>query len=178
LVIQGDSVATFEVSDFIPVPMERQKSGGRGIDVDAIKRMMEDDENLADLLNSNGVYVFSVKAGRGRKPWYVGKSEKSTFLKEALNPRNLVLLNSLVNNRRGTLELTLITQAKARGKPNLSQISEIEYLLIGHAAERNHGLLNNHYSNQGDKFTLKNIYNSGAGKRSKREQAFKDLMGL
>ena len=171
-------MAIFVVSDFFTVPISKQKSGAKLIDVDALKDESKSDSVFGKLLAANGVYVFSIKAGRGRKPWYVGKSEKSTFLKEAFNERNKNALAHLINNRKGTLQVSFCTQAKSRGKPNLKQIGEIEYLLIGHAAERNSALLNKQNKLQIDDFCIKNIYNSGAGKAASHEKAFKSLIGL
>jgi len=172
-------MAQFEVSEFYPVTMEISKSGRRTIDGGFIKNSLKSNESeFEKLLNSNGVYVFSTKAGRGRKPWYVGKAIKMNFGKEAFNSRNCLALNKVIDNRKGTLEVSFITQSRARGKPNLSQISEIEYLLIGHAAERNSELLNIQNKNQTDKFSIKNIYNSGRGRSNSHETDFKKLMGL
>ena len=172
-------MAQFEVSEFYPINMEKNKSGSRSIDTNFIKNSLKANKTeFEKLLNSNGVYVFSTKAGKGRKPWYVGKAVRRNFGKEAFNARNCLALNKVVNNRKGTLEVSFITQSRSRGKPNLSQISEIEYLLIGHAAERNRELLNIQNINQTDKFSIKNVYNSGRGRSNTYEADFKKLMGL
>ncbi|MEO0382217.1 MAG: hypothetical protein AAF234_01585 [Pseudomonadota bacterium] len=170
-------MATFEVSKIYEVPVARQKSGGREIELARLKLVADEDAELKTLLESKGVYVFTLKAGKGRKPWYVGKSERSTLLKEGFNSRNILSLNSLINSRKGTLEVSFVTELRKRGKPNLREIGEIEYMLIGAAAERNHDLLNKHHV-AGDTFKIRNIYNSGAGKRSNQQAAFADIFGM
>lgn len=172
-------MAAFAFSGFYKVPIETSNKGYRSIDELTIKRAAKaNDDEFGKVLNKNGVYVFSLKISQGRKPWYVGKSVKSSFARESFNARNCLALNKLMNSKKGTLEISFVSQQKVRGKPNLREISEIEYLLIGHAAERNRELLNKHYTNQDDTFSIKNIYNSGRGKPGKSESEFKKLMGL
>lgn len=172
-------MAVFEFSGFFTIPMEVSAKGYRSIDEINVKTISKTtDSSFGTFLNKNGVYVFSLKVSQGRKPWYVGKSVKSNFAKEAFNARNCLALNKLINDKKGTLEVSFLSQQRVRGKPNLREISEIEYLLIGHAAERNDGLLNKHYTNQNDTFSIKNIYNSGRGRSNKSETEFKKLMGL
>lgn len=129
------------------------------------------------LLKAKGVYIFSLRAGKGSKPWYVGKSEKMDFLREAFNTRNINAMNNLMNDRKGTLELTFVTQVASRGKPNLSQIGEIENFLIGLASDRNHELLNVQ-GKLGFNWSIKGVIGSGRGRRSVDQQAFVDLVGL
>ena len=171
-------MATFSVSDFFDVPISAHKNGAKFIDISALKTESKTESDLAKILSLRGVYVFSIRAGKGRRPWYVGKSEKSTFLKEAFNERNQNGLNAHINNHKGTLQINFITQERTPGKPNLKQIAEIEYLLIGYAANRNPNLLNKNNKNQDYEFVIKNVYNSGSGKPSNREREFKSLMGL
>ena len=172
-------MATFVFSGFYDVPIETIKKGSRFVDDKTIKAAMKKGEDeWGKVLSKNGVYTFSIRAGKGRKPWYVGKSVKSNFGKEAFNTRNCLALSKLINSRKGSLEVSFLSQQKVRGNPNLREISEIEYLLIGHAAERNSELLNKHNTNQDDTFEIKNIYNSGKKKPSKCEAEFIKLMGI
>lgn len=166
-------MAEFEVSESFLVPMRKASSGARLIDTAAVKELAA----IEPLLLAKGVYVFSVRAGRGCKPWYVGKSEKMDFLREAFNPRNVNNLNNLMNDRKGTLEVTFVTQVASRGKPNLSQIGEIELTLIGQASERNHELLNVQGA-LGRKWTIRGIYGAGRGRTSATQLAFIDLLGI
>ena len=171
-------MATFEVSDAFEVPVSFWPNKARYVDFDALKSCEDIEQPFCDFLTLKGVYVFSMRTGGGTLPWYVGKSEKSTFLREAFNHRNRNALNELLNSMRGTLLINFITQSTFRGKPNLSNIGEIENLLIGHASERNSNLLNVQGRLKKPNFTIKNLYNSGKGKKSEHERRFGELMGL
>ena len=171
-------MAKFYVSESFRVPVKIYEKGGRTIDNDQLKEIAKTESEFGDFLNRNGVYIFSIRAGRGCKPWYVGKSEKSNFLGEAFNTRNRTALNDLIMSRKGTLEISFVTQEYVRGKPNARNIGEIEYLLIGHAAERNSDLLNVQNKYQSDDFSIKNVYNDGKKAKTKAEKEFRALMGL
>ena len=166
-------MATFEISDEFRIPIKFAKNGAKSFDRDQIKQMAQDN----DLFQQKGIYVFSIRAGRGMIPWYVGKTEKQDFLREAFNIRNERLLSEVINNQKGTLFVQFITQQRSRGKPNMSQIGEIEYFLIGHASERNKNLLNNN-GRKTAKWSIKGVYNSGKGKPSKLQSDFCRLMGI
>ncbi|MCB1421000.1 MAG: hypothetical protein KDJ69_00715 [Nitratireductor sp.] len=166
-------MATFEVSDFYTVPIKVSEKGFKTFDRPAIASWIKSDP----ILSGNGVYVFSIKAGKGCKPWYIGKAERQTFSKEAFNARNQLQIQDVINDQKGTLLVQFITQVKARGKPNLSQVREIETFLIGLAAERNHKLINIHGTKKPD-WVLNGVINTGKGKPTKIQSEFKRLMGI
>ncbi len=166
-------MATFELSNEYDVPIKIAKNGAKSFDREKIKQWAKEEE----LLGLKGVYIFSIRAGRGVKPWYVGKTEKQNFLKEAFNPRNAGALYDVINNQKGTLVIQFITQVRSRGVPNMRQVGEIEFFLIGHASERNKNLLNNNGVKKSD-WVIKGVYNSGRGKRTKRQIEFCKLMGI
>lgn len=170
-------MATFKVSVPFRVPMRSYGKKGSLIDSEKLKKLASDEHSdFGKLLGKKGVYVFAIRAGRGCKPWYVGKTERADFLREAFNNRNLVALNEQVMSRKGTLEVTFVTQTG--GKPNLTNIREIESLLIGHASERNSALLNVQGKLKKPAFVIKNLYNSGSGRRSSHEVEFGNLIGF
>jgi len=95
-----------------------------------------------------GCYVFSLKAPRGTKPWYVGKAERTAFRNECLAPHKALIYLSAVAEKKGTPELMLIAQVTPTGKlrnPTNGRrpaISALESMLIGMAVSRNGELVN------------------------------------
>ena len=61
------------------------------------------DVKLEDgLSGAIGCYIFSIRAGRGSLPWYVGLAEKYSFRKECFANHKLVHYNDLLAARAGT----------------------------------------------------------------------------
>ena len=174
-------MAKFVVHDSIIIPTIKLKSGMRQINVEELKERTKTDSDFSKLLGSAGVYIFSIKAGKGEKPWYVGRTTKQTFLREAFNDRNIRRLHSLINDRKGTLKLTLIPQKRiVNNKPNLQQIGEMEYFLIGYAHERNPEILNTQNTTQEDRFVIEGVYNEQKRDlgRTKTQRDFQKLIGF
>lgn len=77
-------MAKFIVKGPFKVPVEVYGKGRKDIN----------EEKLGDLLKEcasfgrSGCYVFSIQAGGGSKPLYVGKTSR-TIIKEAFNDRNM-----------------------------------------------------------------------------------------
>lgn len=101
------------------------------------------------LADACGCYVFTIRAGRGTLPWYVGKTEQRTFSKECLIDRNILMLNDLLHNRlRGRPELFLLPQVTPGGgfvsptKSKKPPIDFLESMLIGMGVQRNKDLVN------------------------------------
>lgn len=64
-------------SDFIvgsPVDVVVEGTGRNKFITAACKRSFLDSEDFAWYANKQGVYVFALRAGKGYKPWYVGKT--------------------------------------------------------------------------------------------------------
>ena len=174
-------MAKFIVSAPIIVPTTKLKSGMKQINVEELKDRAKTDPDFSKLLDSAGVYVFSIKAGKGEKPWYVGRTTKQTFLREAFNDRNIRRLHALINDRKGTLKLTLISQKRViKNQPNTQQIGEMEYFLIGYAHERNPEILNTQNTLQEDGFVIEGVYNENKKDlgKTKTQRNFQKLIGF
>ncbi|MCO5083880.1 MAG: hypothetical protein M9955_19760 [Rhizobiaceae bacterium] len=97
-----------------------------------------------------GCYVFAIRAGRGIKPWYVGKAERQSFKREAVTEDKLNKYElALRAAKKGTPLLYFYARTtKARGafsRPSTSAHRDIGYLekmLIGLALKRNKALIN------------------------------------
>ena len=103
-----------------------------------------------DLSEAIGCYVFALRAGKGAKPWYVGKSVKQTFKRECLQSHKLVKYNDVLNNQRGTPLIYFLPRMTPKGsfskpskaKKSLSDVDFLERLLIGYSLNRNAKILN------------------------------------
>jgi hypothetical protein len=86
--------------------------------------------------NSTDLQAFT-SSGGGIVPVYIGITEGRSLRKEAFNDRNVKQINIYINEHKGTLVIFAITQIRGPGRANISDISEIEYFLIGRGKGRN-----------------------------------------
>lgn len=95
-----------------------------------------------------GCYLFAVSAGKGIKPWYIGKAVEQSFEKECLGAHKLNIYNKLTAKRRRVPLLLLIAMMTKGGKfvkPGTALrkvIKFFETVLIGAAWKRNPDLKN------------------------------------
>ncbi len=101
------------------------------------------------LSSAVGCYVFAIRAAKGSRPWYVGKTEKSSFKGEAWTPHKLNLYNEALHLRKkGKPLLFFIARGTKGGKfaqprrGGIGDIRALENLLIGTCLLRNSKLLN------------------------------------
>ncbi len=114
------------------------------------KDLLEKDlsEAVGDLSEAVGCYIFSIRAGKGILPWYVGLAEKQTFRKECFTAHKLVKYNECINHRKGTPVLTFVpkvTKTNRHSKPGKNGHKDIQFLetmLIGACLMRNPELMN------------------------------------
>lgn len=96
-----------------------------------------------------GCYVFSIRAGRGVLPWYVGLAEKQSFRKECFTHHKINHYNNAIAAPKGTPLLTLVAKYTAGGKlvrPTGGSQRDVrphlEAMLIGKCLGRNGKLPN------------------------------------
>lgn len=167
-------MADWYVSGPHEVPLVAAKKGARFIDETRLDELCELCPELAD---ANGVYVFAMRTGGGTVPIYVGMTQAAKLIDEIFNPRNLNSVNQYINGQNGTLLLFTVSRVKTPGKPNVSNIREIETFLIGTAEGRNPELINKR-TPPDVSWSIKGVYNPGPGKPDKAAIAFKEMMGL
>lgn len=113
---------------------------------------------IGGLRNAVGCYILAVSSGSASIPWYVGKTVRAGFEKEAFESHKRkhyegVLKDGGVLNdlRNGTVELYLIPRVSSTGKPRKKfagngkqdgKISVLEERLIGSALAINPSLAN------------------------------------
>jgi hypothetical protein len=143
------------------------------------------DEDLDEgLSNAVGCYIFSIRAGKGIKPWYVGLAAKQPFRKECFTSHKLNHYNQAIASRKGTPVLTLIPKctkgaryAKASGSGHLD-IQFLETMLIGACIRRNADLLNIRDTKLLREMSVPGLLNNSKGRGHSSVTEFKDLLGL
>ena len=141
------------------------------------------DEEVSDLSYACGCYIFSIKAPRGSKPWYIGKAEKSTFRRECLTSHKINHFNQAIAGRRGYPELTLLAQVTPRDKfrkPTNTKrpaIRELETMLIGMGVSRNRDLLNIQKTKMLRELSVRGFLNTERLGTSGSAKALRDLFG-
>lgn len=168
-------MSTFIVKGPFEVPIKIQQTGAKTIDKEKLDKLA----NRCPTFRKIGCYVFSLKAGKGSKPLYVGKTESQTIFDEAFGHRNKNLVTEALNEqKRGKLQIWTVTQHSARGPKNKSAIGEIEKVVTSWAVEKNPNLLNSHNTKKGDSWSIKGVQPSSRGTRSQEATAFRKMMGL
>lgn len=136
-----------------------------------------------DLSEAIGCYIFSIRAGKGVKPWYVGLAQKQTFRKECFTDHKLKHYNYAIAGRKGTPLLTLIVKRTPGGKliaPSSKKHSDIEFLenmLIGNCLSRNDELSNVRDTKLLKEMIVPGLFNTPQGKQSSQVIEFRELIG-
>jgi hypothetical protein len=124
-----------------------------------------------------GCYVFGIRASRGYKPGYVGKTRK-TLKQEVFTDRNLNLYNRFLADReKGTPVIFFILMPVKQGKPNNKQIREVETYLINLGFTANPKILNKQDKVVPD-WGIRGVVRGGKGKTVAGTGDFRKLMGI
>src|SRR5258708_8754831 len=127
--------------------------------------------------SSRGCYVFAIRAGKGFRPGYVGKATKG-FKKEVFEYHKLSRYQQfLVDYARGTPVLFFLVAPVKKGKPNNSQIGEIEKYLINLGITANPDLLNEKGTKPPD-WGIQGVVRGGKGKVSAVTKDFRKMLGI
>jgi hypothetical protein len=157
----------FLAADRFEIPV-RYVNGIKRVDRKAAKAALIE----AGLGSDIGVYVFAMQAGKGIRPWYVGKTTKS-FASECFTDNKLLKYNDVVPGK-GRPFLYLLTLSS---KVNKRAIEELESLMIGVALQKNPALLNLAKTKQYE-VIVHGVVNSSAGAPTKEARAFRRMIGL
>jgi len=81
-----------------PLTIRKANNGLVAHDKDSINAFWsrineEEDEGLSEAV---GCYIFSIRAGKGILPWYVGLAEKQPFRKECFTSHKLTHYNDAI----------------------------------------------------------------------------------
>ena len=173
------------MSKFQPFgPFEMPRSGSL-VDARKFARFWSTIERQSPgLSGAVGCYVFAIKAGKGAKPWYVGKTEKRNLKDETWSTHKLYVYTKALNLRkRGTPVLYLIAKqtrvgrfAKPR-KGGIGDIRALENLLIGSCLLRNSKLLNVKQVKHPKGIVVPGYMNESPGARSASAKGLAKLLG-
>ncbi|KVX04425.1 hypothetical protein ASL22_07145 [Alcaligenes faecalis] len=175
--------------NFNPYPaieIPKQKNGLIAADRLSLQNFWKTVDSVFDEAVSSGVgcYIFSIRAGKGALPWYVGLAEKQSFKKECFTAHKINHYNNAISARKGTALLTVVPRYTPKNKistPNPSgykDIQQLEKMLIGNCLTRNKDLLNLRDTKLLREMIVPGLINTPPGKPPKEIQAFKALLGL
>ena len=142
------------------------------------------DSDVSGLSNGCGCYVFTINAGRGRLPWYVGKAERQSFKQECFSPHKIDHYSNPIGKRKGMPELFFLPQLTRKGKfrkptkgnNGRKAIVALESLLIGTAYARNPNLLNIKGVKMYRELEVAGFLNSNAKKNALGAKLFRQSM--
>jgi hypothetical protein len=167
-------MTSFETTQSFEVPVTKQRLGGRKVDKARLGNFWE---TVGAHALQRGCYVFSLKAGKGEKPWYVGKASQQSLRAECFSLHKLGVYNDILGNRHGIPRLTFVIPKRAKGKWPMLAIDEVEEYLISYAASRNTNLANKRkLPNQ--KWRIQGVVAGGKGAPTSEALSFKRLMGI
>src|SRR5664280_1415908 len=169
----------------LPIEIPRQSNGLIAADKDPLTAFWSrvDKELEEGLSAAIGCYLFSIRAGKGALPWYVGFAEKQSFRKECFTNHKLVHYNNVIANRKGTTLLTLVAKYTPKGKlinPTGNEHRDIQFLetiLISNCLRRNTDLYNIKDTKLFREMIVPGLLNTSKGKVVTSVLNFKELIG-
>lgn len=167
------------------IEIPRQSSGLIAGDKESLNGFWDrvDREIEEGLSGAIGCYIFSIRAGKGALPWYVGKAERQSFRKECFTSHKLVHYNNVVAARKGTPLLTLVakyTPGKKLVGPTGNGHRDVEFLetlLIAHCLDRNADLCNKKDTKLVREMVVHGLMNTPQGKTTSSVANFRNLIG-
>lgn len=180
--IRQSNALEFHVSESINVKME-PRINGRVFAQDAVQSILKKYKKYADCY---GCYVYSVKAGKGFTPIYVGSATRQPLGKEAFgSDKFLKCLQHIASYKNCSLQISFVVPRNKvdsdmdthRGRCPRKKILKMEKILTAIAFRKNNNLINKQNLCFSDLF-INGVLNSDAGRPRKEVSAFKKLMGL
>jgi hypothetical protein len=167
------------------VDIPRQSNGLLAADRESLKAfwLHVDTELENGLSGAIGCYIFSIRAGKGVLPWYVGLAGKQSFRQECFASHKLVHYNNAIASRKGTPRLTLIAKYTPAGKlvnPTGNEHRDIQFLemmLLSSCLGRNADLYNIRDTKLLREMVVPGLLNTPKGKLTASCSDFRDLIG-
>jgi hypothetical protein len=130
------------------------------------------------LAKERGCYLFAIRAAKGYRPIYVGKTSKS-FERECFASHKIAnhYLPALSNTGKGTPVMFLIILSRSKGVPNQRAIGQVESFLIQNALVKN-PKLSNVQGTKEEHWGITGIIRGGKGKVSQPTREFRKAMGI
>ena len=179
---RGDKALEFHISSGIDVGLVKNKCG-RKFSEEAIENILCKYKDYSDCY---GCYIYSVKAGKGFTPIYVGSATRQTLGEEAFtSDKRLKCLQYMSEYGKGSLHITFVvpkdkidsSMGTRRGRYPTKTIECLEKVLIAVAYRKNKHLMNKQNRCLSN-FFINGALNSDAGRPREEVVKFKDMMGL
>lgn len=156
--------------------------------IDEMKKLAQTDAKVAALLLCPGCYVFGVKSSGSSRvvPWYVGKAEHQSVLKEATNAQHLQLYNEIFDGyERGHPALYFMPAVTPTGKPrspalkgsSMPAVDFLEDWLIATALKVNPSLWNVKKTKLLRELYVRGVFNPSAGDMNPASASLKRCLG-
>lgn len=159
-----------------PLEVGTDKSARR-IEKSHAKAFWETHPKAHDVQRRIGCYVFAIRAAKGVRPVYVGRTWKS-FAQEAFGLHQRDYYNAeLANIVKGTPVMFFVIYPSGKGKPNRRMIRDLEEFLIQVAVTKNSNL-RNVQNRKEKKWGIQGVIRSGKGKTSKTSTDFKKALSI
>jgi hypothetical protein len=157
--------------------------------VDQLKSEIEADPSIASYLAGPGCYVFGVKSSGAKsvQPWYVGKAERQSVLREATNAQHLQLYNEIFDEyKRGHPALYFMPAITPVGKTRqpttkdsgMPAVNFLEDWLIATSLKRNSALWNVRSTKMLRELSVRGIFNPTKGDLNIAAASLKTCLGL
>jgi hypothetical protein len=163
----------FSVSDAFAIETDK-RPGGRRLHEKAVEMFWQ--TAAATFGKKRGCYVFSMRAGKGYTPWYVGKATVS-FKQEIFTAEKLRKYgDALLETKKGTPVVFFVCRPSGKGVPGPQTIDDLENYLIRTCSYKNENLINKHKRPK-ELWAVRGVFNSGV-KPSKAALAFRSAIGF
>ncbi|MCA9279289.1 MAG: hypothetical protein H6815_08310 [Phycisphaeraceae bacterium] len=135
-------------------------------------------QTAESLYYKQGCYIFAMRAGKGFKPWYVGKAGKG-FGQEIFSHHKLEIYNSAIfKSSRGTPVVFFVTPMGNHRKVPQNELKHMEKELTLYALDKNPRLCNVQNTKNLPRWTIRGVIRSGKGRASRPSIQFKKMMGM
>ena len=147
------------------------------------------------LSNACGVYIFGMRGAENLQkgvasktlPWYVGKAEKQSFLRECFTGRNMNIFNKVITQTykgRGTPFLFLLARIEKDNETFSDPTTEVypgvafvEKMMIQMSMGVNTDIVNTSFTADAKRTIIPGVLNS-KGRDSKQTKEFKSIFGI
>ena len=155
------------------------ESNGRAKRIDSnVGKEFWKEGSLRHLKSKQGCYVFATRAGKGFRPWYVGKASKG-FEQETFTHHKLVHYNSvLFQGKKGTPVLFFVAPDGLKKKVPVSELTHMEKELIQFALIKNPELCNTHQTKNIPRWSIQGVVRAKQGKPTSAAKCFRLMMGI
>lgn len=139
------------------------------------------DQKRPGLSGACGCYIFAIKAGQGRTPWYVGQS-KGPFKDECFAFHKREVYRTVTDRRQGTPVLILVARVTPKGKLAKKlqerEANFVEQLLISHALSKNSDLSNTKNTSFIKKLRIPGVLNSLKKRPKEETRILRSVLGI